>query len=183
MHPEARAAIERMIDERNQWSRELGAFVPLTGLDLGGQDVNGGVRDLFGDQVLWDVLDIEAGPGVTIVGDATSWRPGPNAVHYDVVLTTETLEHVQAWPAILETAAAVMTERGTLFVTCASTSRPAHGATGAPLPAEGEWYQNVVPEHLKTALDGLFEHVQVDYAYPPGDAYAWAVETKRRNRG
>lgn len=123
-------------------------------LDMGGQDVNGTVhRHILNltHNVRLDVLDIEAGAGVTIVGDArnTDWWDGQP---YDLVISTEMLEHLEDWQRAVEVASRILRPGGWFVGTCASTGRGAHGATGAPLPAEGEHYENVDPGELTSVF-------------------------------
>ena len=138
-------------------------------LDLGGQNVNGTVHDWFTDAVI-TTLDLE---NADIIADATDWYPSEDQ-EWDVVIATEVFEHVQHWPAILDTAWAALVPGGAFITTCASTHRPAHGATGAPAPVLGEWYLNVPPLLLEQELAKRFRTYGVEYRYPPGDAYAWA---------
>jgi hypothetical protein len=160
MHPSA------MENFKRNWVA-AGLLAPRTNLrilDMGGQDINGTVHNWIktgGDTL--DVLDIEQGPGVTIVGDArkTDWWDGQ---HYDVVISTEMLEHLDRWYYSLDTAERVLRPGGWFVGTCASTGRQRHGATGAPEPAPGEYYENVSASEL---IDSLrfrrFAEVQVGY--------------------
>lgn len=164
MHAEARDGMARMIAASG-----LDTARPLVALDLGGADVNGTTRDLF-PGALWAGLDIEAGPGVDIVADARSWE---SAVRFDVVACTELLEHVERWAECVDTAWFALKPGGFLFVTAASTGRPAHGARGGPAPLPGEWYGNVDPDEVRDALS-LFAESHVEFNPNPGDVYAWA---------
>src|SRR5688500_18941281 len=69
-------------------------------LEVGALDVNGSIRHFFGWAEVYDGLDIVDGPGVDIVADARTWIP-PGT--YDVVVSTEVLEHVADWGAIVQT--------------------------------------------------------------------------------
>lgn len=170
MHVEAHNAVARMADK-------LGLLdVPLVGLDLGGADHNGSARSVFRDDVKWTGLDPFGGPGIDIVADAKTWVPDKA---YDIVLCTEVLEHVQGWDGILVTAQKALKPGGFLLLTCASIDRPRHGAYGDPVPAEGEWYLNVDPVQLAMAFRILFAEHDVEYAFPPGDAYAWGRKWSR----
>jgi SAM-dependent methyltransferase len=174
MHPEARDGLSRMLKDSG-----LAMDTPWRVLDLGGRDINGSVRDLL-PAAKWTGCDIEPGPGVGFVHDAT--QPWPDdADRFDLVVCTEVLEHVQAWPALLRTAVQALEPGGpeALFVTCASTGRPAHGVAGAVLPELGEWYANVPATLLGARLRELFRDVLVDYRALPGDAYARAMGAKR----
>jgi SAM-dependent methyltransferase len=169
MHPEARNGLARQLEASG-----LDLAAPWRVLDLGGRDINGSIRDLL-PAAKWTGLDIEAGPGVDLVHDAT--QPWPAEFdRFDLVVCTEVLEHVERWGALLRTAAQALEPGGpeSLFVTCASTGRPEHGASGGPRPLPGEWYGNVAPEALRDVLGGLFRYSQVEYRANPGDAYARA---------
>lgn len=174
MHPEARDGLARQLTASG-----LTLNTPWRVLDLGGRDINGGIRDLI-PNATWTGCDIQPGPGVDLIHDATQPWPEHHG-RYDIVVCTEVLEHVQQWPALLQTAAQAL-EPGApeaLFVTCASTGRPQHGASGAPLPAPGEWYANVPAQALADRLQSLFRDVLVEYRALPGDAYAWARGVKQ----
>jgi SAM-dependent methyltransferase len=174
MHPEAHDGLARQLAASG-----LPLDAPWRVLDLGGRDINGSIRGLL-PNARWTGLDIEAGAGVDLVHDATQpWPDGWD--RYDIVVCTEVLEHVERWPAVLRTAAQALDPGGpeALFVTCASTGRPEHGASGAPLPGPGEWYANVPPAVLEARLLDVFDHVVVEYRRLPGDAYARAVGVLR----
>ena len=168
MHPEARAGLDRMIDHvgiDRQYSYRC--------LDLGGRDINGGIRDLIPNGK-WMGVDIEAGPGVDIVRDCThGWLD--TLPRFDIVVCTEVLEHVQEWSNILRTCAQALDSMGAqlLFVTAASTGRRPHGASGALHPAPGEWYQNVPAGDVTEALGDFFNNSGWEYNPNPGDVYAW----------
>lgn len=169
MHLEAHNGLARMLTDSG-----LVLDAPWRVLDLGGRDINGSIRALL-PGARWTGCDVEPGPGVDVVHDAT--LPWPDGwPRYDLVVCTEVLEHVEDWPKLLGCARQALEPDGpeTLFVTCASDGRPAHGASGGPLPLPGEWYRNVQPVRLRETLGGLFQHVTVEYQPHPGDAYAWA---------
>lgn len=171
MHPEARAGLDRMITESG-----IDRQYPFRVLDLGGRDINGGVRDLIPNGV-WVGVDIEPGPGVDIVHDCTvEWPVDKSLPRFDIVVCTEVLEHVQQWRNLLKTCAQALDPMGSklLFVTCASTGRRPHGASGAMDPAPGEWYQNVSPGDVTRELNLLFNYHVLEYNANPGDVYAWA---------
>lgn len=170
MHPEAYEAVGSMV-EASGLRLDGGT---LLGIDIGGRDVNGTARAWFGPDTAWHGLDIRPGPGVDIVADATTWT-APTAL-WDVVLSTECLEHVEHWRGIIRAAASALDPHGPqlVFVTAASTGRGAHGASGEHTPPEGEWYGNVTQEDLGAELDRYFEFTAVRYNPNPGDVYAWA---------
>jgi SAM-dependent methyltransferase len=174
MHPEAHDAVRRMLDLAG-----INREAPWRVLDLGGRDINGTIREHLPNS-LWTGTDIAPGEGVDIVHDAT--LPWPKATgQFDMVVCTEVLEHLPPWRLVLHTASEALEPGGPelLVVTCASDGRPEHGVAGAPLPAPGEWYQNVSPQPLWETLESLFREVHVEYRANPGDAYAWAQGVRR----
>lgn len=141
-------------------------------LDMGGQDVNGTVHDLLQTWfpgVTIDVLDIEAGRGVTIVGDAREWQTWWSGDLYDMVISTEMLEHLEHWHRAVESAYRVLKPGGWFIGTCASLGRAPHGATGAPEPAPGEWYANVALEDFYEAAGVYFPRMNVQYDVNPDE--------------
>jgi hypothetical protein len=185
MHPEAYLAVRRMI-----WRSGINTQERWTALDIGGAYWNGSARPELPDAD-WTVLDQEDpfadnmpptgfmhGWNQYVVGDATTWQP---TTLYDVVLCTEVFEHVENWRAIVRTIWSAINPKspaGIVIITCASTGRSEHGATGEPTPAKGEWYANVPAPELQEELYRYFTSVDVEYAPTPGDVYALATGPK-----
>lgn len=144
---------------------------PLNGLDIGGQLINMPVHHLF-PKVSWTVLDIEDGVGVDIVADGTTWR---SDTKYDLVLSTEVLEHLEDWRGIMTTCAEALETGGILILTCASVGRPPHSAHGVVPVPPGEWYANVPVPEIEKAAEGLFTYFEAEFNREHGDAYliAW----------
>lgn len=144
MHPEARAFVAAHAPRPGL--DELGSV-----LEIGGQVMNGTIRDLF-DGADYLSLDIVDGPGVDIVADAATWRPLDPDRRFDVVVCCEVLEHTPDWRAIIQTAHDVLAPRGRLILTCAGPGRPPHSGRGPWALEDGEWYRNIAPEELEGAL-------------------------------
>lgn len=169
MHDEARAAVARIATYHGLRDRP-----DLAVCDLGGRNVNGSLKDLFATDD-WTAVDSTDHPSVDIVADVRAWHPGRA---YDLVLCTEVFEHVKDWPRIIATAHRALTAGGVLIATCASDRRPKHGMSGGPWPEPGEHYDNVPPADLVAELATVFPtSFAIEYAYPPGDLYAWAKRT------
>lgn len=181
MHMAARESFTRMINQIDA----LGGLEDVSRiLDMGGANVNGTVHDLLPAGATIDVLDIEDGPGVTIVADARDYRADEP---YDMVISTELLEHVDGWEKVVNTALFNLKPGGWFVGTAASLGRPEHGARGAAAPAAGEHYTNVIPGDLRRALQvryripsGGFEMIAVGYLPVPGDVF-WRA--RRAPRG
>jgi hypothetical protein len=135
------------------------------GLDLGGRDVNGTVHSLF-PNVKWTVLDRVEHPSVDIVADVTKWWPEREA--WDLVISTETIEHVENWERIINAGYGALKQGGYMIVTGGSTGRGPHSCIGhVPVP-EGEWYGNVTPSDLHdAATQAGFRDLYVEYNPAP----------------
>lgn len=178
MHTAARESFARMLSQ----IEALGGLGDVTRiLDMGGANVNGTVHDLLPAGAQIDVLDIQEGEGVDIVADARDYRAEEP---YDMVISTELLEHVDGWQKVIKTALFNLKPGGWFVGTAASLGRPEHGARGDAVPAPGEHYANVIPGDLKRTLgiryriaSGGFEMIVVGYVPNPGDVF-WRA---RRN--
>jgi SAM-dependent methyltransferase len=137
MHPEA-----------HEWCQLFAAPGPVTVLEVGSLDVNGGVRDLFPRASYLGINDTD-GPGVDLVCDAATWEPEHE---FDVVISTEVLEHAERWREIVAMCGRALRRGGSLILTCAGPGRGAHGQHGAPLPDVGEWYANVSVDELSAEV-------------------------------
>lgn len=143
-------------------------------LDLGGRNVTGpNIRELW-PLATWHVVDVTAGPGVTIVADARSWNPPP--ARYHLVTCCEVLEHVSGWPLICETAFRALRPGGLFVVTAAGPRRDPHTADGEPMPALlTEHYEAVTPRQLEAALRRAgFVRIRVYNGDHDRDTYAVA---------
>src|SRR3546814_16955389 len=90
MHPEARAGLAKMLADTG-----LALDEEWEVLDLGGRDINGGIRDLI-PNANWTGVDITEGPGVELVHDCTRPRPGDHH-KFDVVICTGGFDYGAGW--------------------------------------------------------------------------------------
>jgi hypothetical protein len=177
MHFAAEQGFNRMLNLAYPPGYVVGSQVRV--LDVGGCDVNGTVHASVDARfpencdVSISVMDIVPGPGVTIIGDATSWDFWEELCNagtfYDLVISTEVLEHVQNWPVIVGGARRVLRDGGWFLGTCASTGRAPHGSRGSFTVPEGEWYANITSLELEDALiaSGFAQEVTVEYSSIP----------------
>lgn len=97
----------------------------LTGkvIDVGGMDVNGGLKRYFPHFM---VLDMRDGPGVDLVCRAEDLveRFGKGA--FDGLVSCETLEHMEDWRACIRSMWDVVKEGGWLVMTIAAMTKGRH---------------------------------------------------------
>ncbi len=151
-----------MHDEVLAWVKLHGTDEPVAVLEIGGRNVNGTVRDCFPNADPYIGLDMQDGPGVDVIADATCWEPDRE---YDIVISTGMLEHLERWRDIIATAYRALRPGGRLILTCAGPGWQRHGANGEGLQP-GEWYQNIEPADLWKCFDGWADaHVDMGGAY------------------
>lgn len=141
------------------WVGQFKTTEDLSVLDIGGRDLNGSPRMFFPNANPYHVLDLYAGPNVDIVSDATKpWVPvfdlGAESKGYDLAVCTEVFEHVEDWPAIIQTAYDALRPGGWLIFTCAGPGRPVHSGIEPVwgLVTGEEHYGNVSPEEVAEVL-------------------------------
>jgi SAM-dependent methyltransferase len=129
-------------------------------LELGGRDVNGTVRHLFPQAERYVSVDIAPGRGVDVVADAADVVvPGS----FDVVISTELLEHTSRAEEIVANARRHLAPAGVFIATMAGPGRAPHSATGAARIPVGEHYSNVGPAELADWLERAgFDDFSID---------------------
>ena len=149
-----------MHDQARQWFIDTcSGFRPGAVLEIGGLNVNGGVKDVV-PHVSWLSTDITAGPGVDLVTDAATMTLGRV---FDHVICAEVLEHTPVAAEIVANAFAHLGPGGTFVASMAGPGRAPHGQHGAGSPTGGEWYQNVTVDELTGWLTGAgFDVYEVD---------------------
>lgn len=163
MHLEAHQAVGNIV-------RNLGlGDATLEGLDLAGRMVNGSTHEHFRN-TSWTILDLAEHESVDIVADATTWEPDRE---WDVVQSTEGLEHIANWQGLVTTAYKSLTDSGWFVMTCASIGREGHSAVGDPFVPSGEHYGNVSEADFRAHAATLFSEVNTWYDAVHGDLYAW----------
>jgi len=136
------------------WVRLLfpGHFVTGRILDVGSLDINGNNRYLFGATAQYEGIDIVAGPNVNHVGYMHEWAPGRPAESYDVVISTDCLEHDKYWRETLKDMVRLLRGGGLMAWTCAGEGRDEHGTTRLnpyASPGTHDYYGNITPEMVR----------------------------------
>jgi len=121
---------------------------PTRVLELGSYNVNGSVRTLWPANVGWHGVDVRPGPGVDEVADARDYNGDEG---FDLVVCTETMEHVSQAGRILKSVSRSLSRGGYLIATMAGEGRAPHsGQDGNPLEeGDEEFYHNVTEAQLR----------------------------------
>jgi hypothetical protein len=147
-------------------------------LDIGSQDINGNNRFLF-DECNYLGIDLNEGPNVDLVSSGQSFS---SAVPFDVVISTECLEHDKYWALTLHNICNNLLQKGGLFImTCATTGRPEHGTTRTSpkdSPFTTEYYMNITEEDFRQAIDieKTFSTFEFKTNTNPNDLYFWGIK-------
>ena len=125
-------------------------------LEVGSLDINGSVRRFFTG---CDYLGIDVGPGsgVDLVCQGQHFDAPDGS--FDVVISTEALEHDPHWRATFANMLRLCRPGGLLLMTCGGPGRPEHGTTRvdayvSPLTIGLGWdhYRNLRPADLRAAV-------------------------------
>jgi SAM-dependent methyltransferase len=145
------------------------SLADATVLEIGSMNVNGSVRDLFAAEYIG--IDREPGPGVDYVFDAAHFD---GAQTFDVVVSTEALEHALDPAAIIGCAWRALEPGGMLVVTAATPQRAPHSCNGGPL-RQGEHYEGIDEKRLRAMLRD-WRLVRVQFGRGGRDIYATAIK-------
>lgn len=144
-------------------------------LEIGSLDINGSARTLFPPGAEYVGIDRRPGPGVDWQVDAR-WFDG--CAEFDIVITTETLEHDAEPQKIIDCAARAVKDGGLLIITAAGPGRQLHGDDGGPV-AGGMFFGVIKPAVLKKMLAADWYNVKITGHKGHCDIYATAKRTKR----
>lgn len=171
-------------------------FSNVTVLDIGSLDINGSNKHLFSGNIIYIGLDLAEGENVDIAASAHEVI-FPNET-FDIIISTETLEHDRHWADTLRNAVRMLRPGGMLLTTCATTGRPEHGTRrttpqdapllGAVDVAWSDYYRNITEDDYRSALDieNDFQFSEFSTEHTTHDLYFVGIKsgkfTRRTNR-
>lgn len=131
-------------------------------LDIGSLDINGNNRYLFTDYS-YIGLDLGAGLNVDVVRSGHEYT---SKTKFNVVISTECLEHDIFWKETLKNAYKLLKKGGILIFTCAAYGREQHGVVHANpecSPFTINYYGNISKEDVAEVFDfdKLFSNYEI----------------------
>ena len=163
MHEAAFRFVERAVADYGD--RILGPVV-----EIGGRNVNGTIRGLFGPDYI--ATDVAPGLGVDVVADGATYAPPAPA---GAVVCCEVLEHTALAEEICANAHRMLAPGGVFIVTAAGRGRGEHSAVDGCNLRAGEFYKNVETVDLEAWL-APFGWSAVEYNPVARDVYAVAIK-------
>jgi len=131
-------------------------------LDCGSLNINGNNRYLFPKAKSYTGIDIVDGPNVDVVTRVGEFETDKR---FDVVISTEMLEHDEQWAFSLAKMCCLLKPGGFLLITAAGEGRPEHGTTEHlpnDSPLTHNHYGNITMEMLATGLKiWEFSHFEI----------------------
>jgi SAM-dependent methyltransferase len=130
-------------------------------LEVGSQDVNGSPRAVIAPlgPSSYVGVDFAAGPGVDVVGDAGDLVALFSRDRFDVVVSTEMLEHARDWRGAVRSMKRVLKPGGLLIVTTRGPGFPYHGFPH-------DYWRFTPADFLEIFHDFLFSVCKPDPQYP-----------------
>lgn len=159
-------------------------FTNCSVLDVGSMDINGTNRVLFTEPYQYVGLDLAPGKNVDLVCHGADYQKGQ---FFDVVITTEALEHDRRWRETLITCVDMVRPGGMLIITCAGPGRPEHGTTDHTpddSPATNDYYHPLSSHDLVEEITRVFQTGPFPFAswgaeehtLISEDTYLWAFK-------
>lgn len=98
-------------------------------LEVGSRDASAAIRSIVNqwEPASYTGVDLQAGPGVDIVAAAEDLLSCLGTERFDVVISTEMLEHVRDWKRVVHNLKMVLAPQGVLILTTRSRGMEFHG--------------------------------------------------------
>jgi len=162
-------------------------------LEVGACDVNGSLRPVIEswNPSSYTGIDVCPGPGVdeVVPAERSLERFGPGS--FDLVISTEMLEHVPDWKVVVANLKGLVRDGGTLLLTTRSRGYPFHAHPGDFWRFEPEDMERIFSEFSIVRLErdpgrpGVFLKAVKRQGPPPADLSGIAIYsmvTRRRER-
>lgn len=150
-------------------------------LEVGSQDINGSIRDVFKHATDYIGLDIGMAKGVdwTIPGELVE-LPDKWA---DISISTECFEHTASWPKILMNMIRITKEDGLIILTMAGDGRGTHGTIDSDegsSPFTTSYYKNIGVDEMteKIKFGFYFKSHGFTVNSKSKDTYFWGTRSK-----
>lgn len=148
-------------------------------LEIGSKDINGNNRQFLDSRVQYTGLDLSAGKNVDIVSHFVDYFKDKECA-YDLIISTEALEHDKRWFETLQAIASNNKEDWTAIITAAGMDRKEHG-TSRSLPGDSpdtnDYYGNISYGKVYNALKGYDIGIE-DVVESNKDIYFTLVKNK-----
>ncbi len=145
-------------------------------LEVGSHNINGSPRKFFW-LCKYTGVDIGRGKGVDIVGRLSDII---FSGQYEVVISTEMLEHDRQWQYSLAKMYQLLQPGGMLIITCAGPRRKEHGTartTPGCSPDTNDYYRNISTADFERVLpDHLFSEYVLQYSRGENDLQFYGVK-------
>jgi SAM-dependent methyltransferase len=157
-------------------------FINCRVLDIGSLDINGNNRYLFSNYTYVGV-DIGEGPNVDVVKRGHEYT---DSHPFDVVISSECLEHDEFWDQTFNHAIDMLVPGGLMLISCATTGRPEHGTRrttpqDSPFTSqiENDYYMNLTEADIRSKVDIEDKFRQFEFLARetwPQDLYFWGIK-------
>ena len=149
-------------------------------LEVGSKNINGTVRDFFGENTNYFGIDISKGDCVddVIPGELIQL---PNA-WADIVISTECFEHAETWDRIFLNMLRILKPGGLIFLTFAGFNRPTHGTIDCHednSPDTNNYYKNLGANDVAREIElgrYLIKH-SFEINSISNDTYFWGIRS------
>jgi len=153
-------------------------------LDVGSCDINGNNREFF-SLLEYTGVDVYPGPNVDVVSPIHEWEEEKT---FDVVISTECLEHDMHYSKSLSAMISRLNPGGLFIMTCATTGRAEHGTLRTSKKDSmttrlddvewGNYYKNLTENDIRECLDieSLFSSYNFSVHLGHKDLYFWGIK-------
>lgn len=126
-------------------------------LEVGARDLNGSLRDHVASlgPNFYVGVDIQQGIGVDKIVNAKNLCREFGEKRFDLVITTEMLEHVENWQDVVSELKRVLRPGGTLIITTRSKGTPLHDYPG-------DFWRFEIGDMMRIFSDMVITHLEID---------------------